>query len=401
MSSGLKVYFFVYSSKINVKGTAPLIMRLKFQKQTAQICTGFSIRPSNWQSDKYQVRTSENNSSGINQHIKDLQLKVHRLFSQMFQNDEVYLQNIIDNLKGNEQAPLTLKVLVEKYNNVIKERVGVDYKIATYKKYKITESKISDYLHFLGKKDIRLKELNLGFIDGFNSFMKQHYGNDQNTTCKHLKILKTYVKHAVSLDYLLKSPFENFKVTYRPKEKPYLTLDELKRIENKKFNIPRLQIVKDLFLIQCYTGLSFSDLYELKGENVSVGIDGNIWIIKNRIKTNVRSAIPLLPKAIELISKYNKNFNEKPKELLLPVYKIQRYNSYLKEIADLCEITKSLSSHAGRRTFASTIALGNGISIESIAQMLGHSNTRITHQYARVSDLKVANEMKMISNKFT
>ena len=120
MSSGLKVYFFVYSSKINVKGTAPLIMRLKFQKQTAQICTGFSIRPSNWQSDKYQVRTSENNSSGINQHIKDLQLKVHRLFSQMFQNDEVYLQNIIDNLKGNEQAPLTLKVLVEKYNNVLK-----------------------------------------------------------------------------------------------------------------------------------------------------------------------------------------------------------------------------------------------------------------------------------------
>lgn len=398
MSTVLKVYFFVYKAKTNSKGLAPIVLRLKYQSQKEQLFTGFSIKPQNWNKDKYLVKNGESKSVEINQHLKDLELIARQQFSLMFQACNVSLKQIVDKLKGTESGPLTLLELASSYNQKLKDKVGIEYKIATYIKYDITAKKLQAFLFSLGRKDIRLKEITSDFISEFNSFMKTHYGNNQNTTCKHLKNLKTYIKYAVSKDWLHRSPFGEYKISYKPKEKPFLSIQELNILENKHFEIPRLAMAKDLFLLQCYTGLSFSDLKELNGEDITTGIDGNKWIIKNRVKTDVRSAIPLLPKALEIIIKYKPKYHQLPTETIFPVNTIQRFNAYLKEVADCCGISKNLSSHAGRRTFASTVALGNGISIESISQMLGHTNTKITQQYARVSDLKISKEMKLIKN---
>jgi site-specific recombinase XerD len=399
MATALKLYFFIYKAKTNSKGLAPIMFRLRYNDQTSQLATGYFIKPKDWVNDKSQVKNTCSNAIIINNHLRDLELKSSNIFSKMFHEGDVYLGNIIDKLKGKEEGPISLLRLVAIFNNRLHTRIGVDLKIATYKKYQITEQKIKEYLKTLGKNDIRLKELKLGFMEDFNTFMKQHYGNCQNTTGKHLKNLKSYLKYAETNDWVHKSPFNEYKVKYRPKEKPFLNSDELFQIEEIHIENRGLALVKNLFLLQCYTGLSFSDLACLKKSDISIGIDGGLWIIKNRLKTDVRSAIPLLPKAVALIDLYKVNEyseNEKP---LLPIYSIQKYNAYLKVIADLTGINKQLSSHAGRRTFASTVTLGNGISIESISQMLGHTNTKITQQYARVSDLKISNEMKLIKSK--
>jgi site-specific recombinase XerD len=399
MSTGIKIYLFVYKAKTNKKGVAPILLRLKYQNQTEQLFTGLKIQPKNWNKEKCIVKPGEPEFKIMNEHLNDLKIKAHQQFSIMFQNENVYLREIIDHFKGKETGPLLLLELAKNYNLKLKGRVGIDYKIATYKKYQITEQKLIAFIKSFGKSDIRLKDLSNEFIVDFNTFMKQHYGNDQNTTCKHLKNLKTYIKYAVSKGWLLKSPFNDFRITYKPKEKPYLSMNELLQLERHEFNVPKLELVKDLFLFQCYTGLSFSDLMELKGINLTTGIDRNYWIIKNRLKTDVRSAIPLLPKALIILNKHNSNYLNNLSESLFKVGKIQSYNAYLKQIADFTGIQKQLSSHAGRKTFASTITLGNGISIESISQMLGHTNTKITQQYARVSDLKISNEMKLLLNK--
>lgn len=400
MSTTLKTYFFLYKAKVNSKGLAPIMFRLRYQQQVVQLATGYFIKPSNWVQDKNLVKQTDPHATVINKHLKDLEVKSYNIFSKMFQDGDIYLIGIMEQIKGKTEGPISLLKLVHQFNQKLKTRVGNDLMIATYKKYHGTETKLTAFIQSMGKQDLRLKELRVNFIDEFNTFMKLHYGNDQNTTCKHLKNLKTYLKYAVAMEWIAKSPFTEFRVSYKTKEKPYLSLEELHRLENRSFDIYRIQLVKDLFLIQCYTGLSFSDLAGLNGSNVTTGIDGNQWIIKNRLKTDVRSAIPLLPKALELIVKYNPDYKVDIDKQLLPLYNIQRYNAYLKEIADLCGITKVLSSHAGRRTFASTVALTNGISIESISQMLGHSNTKITHQYARVSDMKVAAEMEKLKTKF-
>jgi len=391
----------LYKAKVNSKGLAPIMFRLRYQQQVVQLATGYFIKPTNWVQDKNLVKQTDPHATVINKHLKDLEVKSYNIFSKMFQDGDIYLIGIMEQIKGKTEGPISLLKLVHQFNQKLKTRVGKDLMIATYKKYHGTETKLTAFIQSKGKHDLTLKELRINFIDEFNTFMKLHYGNDQNTTCKHLKNLKTYLKYAVAMDWLSKSPFTEFKASYKSKEKPYLSLEELHRLEIKSFDIYRIQLVKDLFLIQCYTGLSFADLAGLNGGNVTTGIDGNLWIIKNRLKTDVRSAIPLLPKALGLIVKYNPNYKVAVDKQLLPMYNIQRYNAYLKEIADLCGITKVLSSHAGRRTFASTVALSNGISIESISQMLGHTSTKITHQYARVNDLKVAAEMEKIRVKYS
>ena len=396
MSTTLKTYFFLYKAKLNSKGLAPLMFRIKYNKQVAQLSTGYFIKPKDWLQDKTQVKSSDPNAVVINQHLKDLELKSYSAFSKMFHDETVDLNTIINKLKGIEEGPITLIHLIKLCNKRFQDRVGTDLKFTTYKKYLGTESKVIDFIISMKKNDIRINELKQTFIEDFNIFMKQKYGNQQNTISKHLKNLKYYIKHAVNMGWLQKSPFTEYKVTYKVKEKPFLNTKELQLLENKTFSIKRLKLAKDLFLIQCYTGLSFIDLAELKCSDVTIGIDGKQWIIKNRAKTDIRSAIPLLPGALSIIMEYSPDYKSTHDKPLLPVYSIQKYNSYLKEIADQCGINKELSSHAGRRTFASTIALGNGISIESIAQMLGHSSTKITHQYARVSDTKVAIEMGRI-----
>jgi site-specific recombinase XerD len=397
MATALKLYFFVYKAKTNSKGLAPIMFRLRYNDQTAQLATGYFIKPKDWIQEKNIVKNTCSNSAVINQHLIDLELKSSNIFSKMFHEGDVFLGNIIDKLKGKEDGPASLLRLVTIFNKRLHERIGVDLNIATYKKYQITEKKLIEYLKYIGKNDVRLKELKLGFIQDFNTFMKQHYGNCQNTTGKHLKNLKSYLKYATTNDWITKSPFQEFKVTYRAKEKPSLTFEELIQIENIEIENKGLSLVKNMFLLQCYTGLSFSDLASLKSKDITVGIDGGLWIIKTRLKTEVRSAIPLLPKAVFLLNQYSdKNNVDQP---LLPLYTIQKYNVYLKVIADLCGITKALSSHAGRRTFASTVALSNGVSIESISKMLGHANTKITQEYARVSDLKISNEMKLLKDK--
>ena len=155
-------------------------------------------------------------------------------------------------------------------------------------------------------------------------------------------------------------------------------------------------MIMNLFLFKCFTVLAFSDMAKLKARDITTGIDGNKWIIIKRKKTDIRSAIPLLPQVIEVIDKYNPEYSSNLNSQLLPMYSNQKFNSFLQEIADLVGINKSLTSHAGRRTFATTVALSNGVSIETISKILGHSTTKITHQYAVVTDLKVSQEMEKL-----
>lgn len=134
---------------------------------------------------------------------------------------------------------------------------------------------------------------------------------------------------------------------------------------------------------------------KLTKDAISKGIDSNQWISIRRKKTDTRSAIPLLPQALRIIEKYRDNESDK----LLPCSSIQKYNMYLSELAELCGINKNITSHVGRRTCATTIALANGIGLETISKVLGHSSTKVTQIYAVVTDLKLSEDMNLLKER--
>ena len=164
-------------------------------------------------------------------------------------------------------------------------------------------------------------------------------------------------------------------------------------LSTKDFKNERLSLVRDIFLFSCYTGLAYIDTQKLTHQNINLGLDGNKWIFTKRQKTKTTSNIPLLPQAESIVEKYKDNKTCINSGKLLPVLSNQKMNAYLKEIADLCGIEKELTYHIARHTFATTVTLSNGVSIESVSKMLGHKSIKTTQHYAKILDSKVSQDM--------
>ena len=173
-------------------------------------------------------------------------------------------------------------------------------------------------------------------------------------------------------------------------------MEEITTIYNHEFSSKRLEQVRDLFIFSCYTALSYIDVCELRQEDIRTGFDGNLWIIRKRHKTNVTSTVRLLdiPKAI--LEKYK---HKLPTGKILPVISNQKMNDYLKEIAAICGIEKTLTYHVARHSCATSVLLANGVPIETVSKILGHTNIRTTQIYARITDLKVSSDMEILAQK--
>ena len=181
----------------------------------------------------------------------------------------------------------------------------------------------------------------------------------------------------------------------------FLTEEEIRTIKNKDFIGKGLNLVRDIFIFSCYTGLAYVDIFNLTNEQITIGVDGNLWIITNRQKTGTNSNIPLLPIAEEIIKKYENHPLVSNSGKLLPVYSNQKVNEYLKTIADNCNINKKLTFHCARHTFATTITLSNNVPIESVSKMLGHKSIKTTQHYAKILDSKVSNDMNALKEKLS
>jgi len=219
--------------------------------------------------------------------------------------------------------------------------------------------------------------------------------NKINSNARHLKNLKRFLNYAVEMEYIKSNPLSAFKCKSEPVAREYLTKAELGKIKELKIDLPRLKNTQYLFLLSCYTGLSYADLKTLKKENLSQDEQGRKWIIKPRNKTKVMSRIPLLQVAHEYLNYLIENsFNN---ENLLLVKSNVHVNAYLKEIAGLAGITKNLTFHMARHTFATTVTLANGVSLEAVSAQLGHTNLRQTQHYARMINDRIGNEMDQLN----
>lgn len=215
----------------------------------------------------------------------------------------------------------------------------------------------------------------------------------------YIKRLKRIISIAVNNHWISFNPFVAFKCTTRKVVRQELTEDEVRRLAEKKFAIKRFEEVRDCLLFSCYTGYAFIDASKLSLENIATGKDNEMWIRTSRTKTEISANVPLLPQAIAIINKYSKHEGCIVSNRILPMKSNQKMNAYLKEIADICNIDKNLTTHMARHTFATTITLGNDVRIESVSKMLGHTKITTTQIYARVREQKVSRDMKTLRSK--
>jgi site-specific recombinase XerD len=404
LNQTFSILFWLNRAKMNSKGLAPIWLRITVDGTRAECSTSRQILPEHWDVDKGEATNACAEAEVINEYLLNVRLEVKKRYNILLTTKEyVSAEDVKNNFRGKKEVKKTFFDVVKQFIAFHKQRFEKEeLSEGRFKRFSVLQHKCESFISANYKKnDLVLDSIQLPFVVQFQHYLLTVDDIGHNTTMKYSKDLKQVMKFAVSMGYLVTNPFECFKCTYKKVKRTCLDETELDKIINLKLSIPRLEEVRDCFVFSCFTGYAFSDAHALRPSNVTLGIDRKKWIIHDRIKSDNPENVPLLPKALEIVEKYKDHAYCLKYNKLLPVNSNQRYNAYLKEIADLAGITKKLTTHVARHTFATTVCLTNGVPIETVQKLLAHGDIRTTQIYAQIVPIKVSADMQNLANRLT
>lgn len=389
------------------EGQLPIYVRIVVNGNRSEVSLKYKVTKEDWNTAKGAAKPKNDLLRQLNNHLEETRTKIANHYHALSrQGGDLTAAAVKDAYLGivkekTEDKNYTLLWLAEEHN-VHMQKV---LKPGSLKNYYTT----TKYLKvFLGKKysskDIFLKELKFEFITALEYFIRNHPIKDSdpctnNGTMKHLERLKKMINWAVRNEWIEKNPFNNYKLKYKHKERDFLNAEELCILEKADLGTIMLRQVNDLFVFSCYTGLAYIDLVNLAPNQIVAGSNSTRWIRTSRAKNDIGVNVPLLKPAIDIMEKFKSGNDAAIRETIFPRISNQEMNRSLKIIAGICGIQKYLTFHLARHTFATTVTLMNGVPIESISKMLGHSKLSTTMIYARVTQFKVGLDMEMLENK--
>ena len=397
--SSFSILFFIRESKARKNGNVPIEVMITVNGERNSFSTGKQIAIEKWDKTKQQVKGKDQETQNLNNYLKAIKAKLYQKEAELLERGFIITAQILydayfDKVESIKER--SLFEVFEEHNQEQEKLVGNGVSKATHWVSVYTIRLLREFVQQKYKReDLYLRELNLNFIQSFHSFLRIDKDMAQNSSTKHLKLLKKIINLSVANSYMAFNPFSTYKVEREPVDIDFLDEEELRKIINFDTPLPRLERAKDMFLFGCFTGLSYIDIKTLTLEHFEKDNAGRIWIKKRRVKTGVLSRIPLLPIAKLILDKYRGG------EKLLPIQDPADINKYLKDIAILCDIKKRITFHTSRHTFASTVTLANNISLEVVSKMLGHTNTRMTNHYAKLIDKCIGEQMDKLMDTFT
>jgi site-specific recombinase XerD len=402
MKTNFSLLFYLKKQKVYASGPMPVYMRITVNGKRVEVSTGRDCEPSGWNSHAGRGIGTKSETRALNTYLDTLQTKVMNAHQQLIgAGKEITADKLRNQFIGRAEKAYYLVALFNEHNDQVKALIGNGFEANTLKSYRSSFKHLSAFVqHHYGIIDMDVKSLNHAFIVNYEFYLKTVCKCSGVSAAKYIKHLKKIVNNCLANKWLSGNPFINYRSKVKAKEKEFLMPQELEAIAVKSVTIDRLAQVRDIFIFCCYTGLCYADVQKLQRHQIATGIDGEQWIFTTRQKTDTSSRIPLLPIAADIVNKYADHPQCSNKNLVLPVLSNQRMNSYLKEIADICGVTKTLTFHMARHTFATTVTLSNGVPLETVSKMLGHNSIKTTQHYAKILDLKVSQDMAVLKLKY-
>jgi len=396
------ILFFIKRTRLLSNGQAPIRLRITYDKQKEELQLKRSIPVELWSQDKEKSNGKDRLSAELNSYIDVVRVKLLQIHQDLeLKGQLISAKTIKDIFLGKDgTSNRTLYSVFKDHNDRCRQLIGTDYSPITVKRYdNCLKYLMETVVRYRNKKDILLREVDRELVNNFEFYMKTEKNCCQNATIRYLKCFKKVINMTIANEWISRNPFAGIKFHEDEVNKEFLTQEEINKVYAKEFEIKRLDLIRDIFIFCCFTGLAFVDVLNLRDEHITQDNEGNLWIRKTREKTRNMCNIPLLRIPLQILDKYRFHPQCKTKGVLLPVMCNQKMNSYLKEIADLCGIKKNLTMHTARHTFASVVALANNVSLENVAKMLGHSNTKMTQHYAKVMDSSILRDMQKVDEK--
>ncbi len=398
MKSTFSVIFYLRRDRKKSDGTCPVMCRITIDGIDTRFNTKLHVQLSKWDVNANKVSGINPESRNLNARLDDIKASLHRIYHDLQRFDIVTPEKIKGEFLGLDESGETILKLFDKHNEDVASMVGISKSAATLQKYNVTRKHVAN---FIKKKyrvsDMAVKSINDMFLRDFEVYLLTQERVSHNTMAKFMQFFKRIIILARNNGLIVHDPFANYKIQLKKVDRGYLTEQEMNKIIQKKFLTKRLEQVRDIFIFSCFTGLAYIDVKELTKNHIRISFDGNIWIMTKRHKTKVNVNVPLMDIPKKILQKYE---GELPDDKILPVLSNQKMNAYLKEISDVCGITKNLTFHLARHTFATTVTLSKGIPIETVSKMLGHTNIQTTQIYARITNEKISKDMRGLSAKF-
>lgn len=400
MKATFKVTFLLQKGKVKSDGKASIVTRIIVNGEMAHFSTQQSVDPTRWD-------TKANRTYGLTQDDKTINAVLDEIKSSLFRHyydmqakgESISALKLKNKLCSTEEKPIKSTMdlfdkFITEYAELVKAR---GYGKEALIRYKICKNRVQEFLKDeMHANDISIDAINKRLLDKFYLWNRKTYKIGNNTAIHFMHKFSTVYKMAWDYGWVTGNPFHMLNLRKDRTERAYLTIDELERLANREFTSERLERMRDIFLFCCYTGLSYIDVKTLTTDNLVRKNDGKLWIVTKRTKTEVPVNVPLLEIPLRLIKKYEPL---RKGNLVFPVYSNQKSNDYLKEIAALCGINKDVTFHVARHTFATTVTLENGVPVESVSKMLGHTNIQTTQIYARITERKINQDMDVLSKK--
>jgi len=398
MRSTFNIIFFIRRDRINTSGKAPIHLRLTVDGQSCQFSTKTEVSHKIWDAKNYRATGYSKEAAQVNSHLDFIKSGLITKFKDLIKfSDLVTPEMVRDEFLGVNLKNNTLLTTFAEFNERHEKLIGIEISQSWFNKYDLTYRRLEEFLKTKRRKnDIFLHLIDNNFVTDFHNFLKVDKGLSINSSEKLMRIFKRITTRAFKDGLIPRDPFSSYKIKKVKTDSGYLTMEEFQRFYDFQTDNARLQKVRDIFIFACLTGLDYSTTRALRSEHI-IARDSGRFIVIPREKTNVISEIKLLSQAEKIIAKYH---GTQAGGFVLPVMSNAKYNQYLKEIALIIGIDKRVSTHLARHTFATTITYANGVSIDAIQKMLGHTKIATTQIYARMMDKTVESEMDKLASVF-
>ena len=395
MRATFKILFFVNRSK-EKNGIVPIMGRVTINGTQAQFSCKYSIAVEQWDTKANKVKGKSKEARDINFALDNIKAQIIKHYQRISDREAYVTAEMVRNAyQGIGTEYETLLRAFDKHTADFAKRVGKDRVRETLYKHTIARTHVANFIkYYYNRSDFGMNELTEDFLNQYCIYLRNEVGVQQSTIRLYCTALKSIVSHAHKNGLIPRDPFANCHISGGNKEREFLTEEEVQTLMAHRFNDPAMTVVRDLFVFGCLTGISFTDIKNLTTDNL-VSINDSLWISSARQKTKIPFRVKLMESARKIIDRYepfrcgNRLFN---------VYRNGWTNVLLKQIAAECGINKKLTFHMSRHSYA-VMAISNGMPIESVSKVLGHTKITTTQHYAKITTEKLDNDFSVLESK--
>jgi site-specific recombinase XerD len=397
--STFTVLFYVNRHKVKQNGLCPVMGRITIDTKVAQFSTKADVDSTLWDTKSGRAIGKSNQSILVNRIIDRLTQEINKFYTELVDREGYVTAELVKNaLYGIGRKQDMLLKLFNEHNQEFKLRVGVNRVEDTYSSYLRSFRHLFNFIsQKYGMEDIALDKLNLNFIDAYDFYLRVDKQMKQSTIVGHLIILKKMIRRAVHQGILNRDPFVNYIAEQPEKLRRHLKSEEIDKIMQIHIASKKVSHTRDMFVFSCFTGLAYSDLRNLSQGNITTQVDGSLWISIKRQKTKSECNIRLLDIPKQIIDKYR---NDRKSDKIFNMISLASICRNLEKIAVLCGI-EHITFHMARHNFGTHITLSQGVPIETVSRMMGHRSIATTQIYAKITNKKVNEDMKLLSERIT